>query len=158
MRVSPSRRRRWNNILILGIIAFMVLLNAPTWIQTYLIDDPQSDYPKVLRSDYPVRAVYFSGWTLEKQHGQWQSNLKAEIPAQEIVSRWQSLEGTELTTEQYAQLKPQLVAPESIEIWYQGVEEPQRITFYRLKNFWLFKNWQDKWIAISVDGKYIMPN
>ncbi len=59
MRVSPARRRRWNNILILGVIAFLVILNAP----------------------------------------------------------------------------------ETMEVWYQDLDEPQRVTFYRLDNFWLFKNW-----------------
>ncbi|WP_038890942.1 hypothetical protein [Vibrio campbellii] len=157
MRVSPARRRRWNNILILGIIAFMLILNAPTWIKTYLIDEPADPYPNLLRSDHDVRAIYYAGWELDKQNGQWQSNIKANIPVQEIVTRWQSLEGTELTPEQYEQLKSRLSSPESIEIWYQGLEEPQRVTFYRLGDFWLFKNWQDKWIAISVDGSYIMP-
>lgn len=152
-----QRRRRWNNILILGIIAFMVILNAPSWIKTYLIDEQVDLYPNLLRSDHEVSAIYFAGWEVEKQNGQWQSNIKAHIPVQEIITRWQSLEGTELTSEQYEQLKPRLSSPESIEVWYQGLEEPQRITFYRLNDFWLFYNWQDKWIAISVDGSYIMP-
>lgn len=152
-----QRRRRWNNILILGIIAFMVILNAPNWIKTYLINEQVDLYPNLLRSDHEVSAIYFAGWEVEKQNGQWQSNIKAHIPVQEIITRWQSLEGTELTSGQYEQLKPRLSSPESIEVWYQGLEEPQRITFYRLNDFWLFYNWQDKWIAISVDGSYIMP-
>ncbi|ARV71452.1 hypothetical protein [Vibrio campbellii] len=157
MSKKVHRRRRWNNILILGIIIFMVILNAPTWIKTYLIDEQVDLYPNLLRSDHDVSAIYYAGWELDKQNGQWQSNIKAHIPVQEIITRWQSLEGTELTSEQYEQLKPHLSSPESIEVWYQGLEEPQRITFYRLDDFWLFKNWQDKWIAISVDGNYIMP-
>lgn len=157
MRVSPARRRRWNNILILSIIAFMVILNAPTWIKTYLVDEPMDPYPSLLRTDHVVKAIYFSGWDLEKQNGDWQSNLKATIPAQAIIERWQALKGTELSQDQYEQLKPHLSAPESIEIWYQDLEEPQRITFYRLDDFWVFSNWQGKWIAISVDDNYLMP-
>lgn len=152
-----QRRRRWNNILILGIIAFMVILNAPNWIKTYLINEQVDLYPNLLRSDHEVSAIYFSGWGIEKQNGQWQSNIKAHIPLQEIITRWQSLEGTELTSEQYEQLKPHLSSPESIEVWYQDQEEPQRITFYRLTDFWVFKNWQDQWIAISVSTDYLFP-
>ncbi|PFG45513.1 hypothetical protein ATG66_3806 [Vibrio sp. ES.051] len=157
MRVSPARRRRWNNMLILGIIAFIVILNAPMWIKTYLLTDDSDPYPNLLRPDYTVSALYFNGWELERHNEQWQSNLKASTSIKELVSRWQSLEGTELTQEQYTRLKPKLTSAETVEVWYQELEEPQRVTFYRLPSFWLFKNWQDKWIAISVDADFIMP-
>lgn len=155
MRVSPARRRRWNNILILGVIAFIVILNAPMWIKTYLLSEEVDPYPNLLRSDHYVSAIYYSGWELELKNGEWQANIKVSIPSEELVARWQSLEGTELTEQQYETLKHQLKAPESIEVWYQDLDEPQRITFYRLSDFWLFKNWQDKWIAISVDDDYL---
>ncbi|HHF3232023.1 TPA: hypothetical protein ACPJ2O_003603 [Vibrio diabolicus] len=157
MRVSPARRRRWNNILILGIIAFIVILNAPMWIKTYLLTDQADPYPNVLRSDYTVESLYYSGWEFELHDGRWQSNVKVDAPISELVSRWQSLEGTELTSEQFDHLKPNLTAPETVEVWYQDLEEPQRVTFFRLPEFWLFKTWQDKWVAISVDENYLMP-
>ncbi|ANQ20353.1 hypothetical protein BA893_01170 [Vibrio natriegens] len=157
MRISPARRRRWNNILILGVIAFIVILNAPMWIKTYLLSEEVDPYPNLLRSDHQVSAIYYSGWELELKNGEWQANIKVSIPSEELVARWQSLEGTELTEQQYETLKHQLKAPESIEVWYQDLDEPQRITFYRLSDFWLFKNWQDKWIAISVDDGYLLP-
>ncbi|AXT69633.1 hypothetical protein [Vibrio sp. dhg] len=157
MRISPARRRRWNNILILGVIAFIVILNAPMWIKTYLLSEEVDPYPNLLRSDHQVSAIYYSGWELEVKNGEWQANIKVSIPSEELVARWQSLEGTELTEQQYETLKHQLKAPESIEVWYQDLDEPQRITFYRLSDFWLFKNWQDKWIAISVDDGYLLP-
>ncbi|MGY0616891.1 hypothetical protein [Vibrio sp. FJH11] len=157
MRISPARRRRWNNILILGIIAFIVILNAPMWIKTYLLSEEVDPYPNLLRSDYTVSAIYYSGWEMDLNNGQWQSNIKTNIPAAELVSRWQSLEGTELSEQQFDTLKSQLATPESIEVWYQGLDEPQRVTFYRLTDFWLFKNWEDKWIAISVGDDYLLP-
>ncbi|ANQ25187.1 hypothetical protein OTK59_05435 [Vibrio natriegens] len=157
MRISPARRRRWNNILILGVIAFIVILNAPMWIKTYLLSEEVDPYPNLLRSDHQVSAIYYSGWEIELKNGEWQANIKVSIPSEELVARWQSLEGTELTEQQYETLKHQLKAPESIEVWYQDLDEPQRITFYRLSDFWLFKNWQDKWIAISVDDGYLLP-
>ncbi len=157
MRVSPARRRRWNNILILGIIAFIVILNAPSWIKSYLISQEADLHPSLLRSDHAISAIYYRDWELTLNKGQWQSNIQANIPATELATRWKSLEGTELSEQQYSALKTQLNTPETIEVWYQGVEEPQRVTFYRLADFWLFKNWQDKWIAISVQSEYILP-
>ncbi|EGQ8282748.1 hypothetical protein BBL81_19035 [Vibrio parahaemolyticus] len=157
MRISPTRRRRWNNILILGIIAFIVILNAPMWIKTYLLSENIDPYPHLLRTDHSVSAIYANSLELEFRDGRWHANADVPLPLSELIARWQSLEGTELNSQQYEQLKPSLSSPESIEVWYQGLEEPQRITFYRLDDFWLFKNWQDKWIAISVDSNYIMP-
>ncbi|EHV9720826.1 TPA: hypothetical protein ACMDUX_003256 [Vibrio parahaemolyticus] len=157
MRISPTRRRRWNNILILGIIAFIVILNAPMWIKTYLLSENVDPYPHLLRTDHSVSAIYSNSLELEFRDGRWHANADVPLPLSELIARWQSLEGTELNSQQYEQLKPSLSSPESIEVWYQGLEEPQRITFYRLDDFWLFKNWQDKWIAISVDSNYIMP-
>ncbi len=157
MRVSPARRRRWNNILILGIIAFIVILNAPMWIKTYLVSEDDDLNPSLLRSDHAVSAIYYRNWELELHNGQWQSNIKANITAKELVARWQSLQGTELSEQQYNSLKPLLTTPETVEVWYQDLDEPQRVTFYRLSDFWLFKNWQDQWIAISVEGDYILP-
>ncbi|NMV05869.1 hypothetical protein, partial [Vibrio parahaemolyticus] len=104
-----------------------------------------------------VESLYYSGWEFELHDGRWQSNIKVDAPISELVSRWQSLEGTELTSEQYDHLKPNLAVPETVEVWYQDLEEPQRVTFFRLPDFWLFKTWQDKWVAISVDENYLMP-
>lgn len=160
MRVSPSRRRRWNNILILGIIAFIALLNLPTLIKTYLIDEPviESPYPYLLNPNAELQALHFSSWSLEKNQGRWRSTIPTSIAEQELAQRWQSLVGTEVTQENFDSLKPQLTSPQSIEAWYLDQEEPQRITYYQTPQFWLLKNWQDKWIAISVQSEYLVPN
>lgn len=160
MRVSPSRRRRWNNILILGIIAFIGLLNLPTLIKTYLIDDPvmESQHPYLFNPNAELQALHFSNWSLEKNQGRWRSTIPTSIAEQELAQRWQSLVGTEVTQENFDSLKPQLTSPKSIEAWYLDQEEPQRITYYQTPQFWLLKNWQDKWIAISVQSEYLVPN
>ncbi|WP_159655995.1 hypothetical protein [Vibrio atypicus] len=159
MRVSPRRRRRWNNILILGIIAFIGLLNLPTLIKTYLIDEPvvESAYPYLLNPSKELQALHFSTWSLEKQQGQWTSTLESHIAEAELVGRWQDLVGTEVPQANFDSLKPSLGAPKSIEVWYVDQEEPQRITYYQTPQFLLLKNWQDKWIAVSVDNRYLMP-
>ena len=159
MRVSPSRRRRWNNILILGIIAFIGLLNLPTLIKTYLIDEPVavSSHPYLLNPSADLQALHFSNWSLEKSQGEWRSSVVNAIPPQELAQRWQGLIGTEISQDNFDSLKPQLSQPQSIEVWYVDQEEPQRITYYQTPQFWLLKSWQDKWIAISVDTRYLMP-
>lgn len=159
MRVSVARRRRWNNILILGIIAFIAILNLPTIIKTYLIDPPaeQSTVPLLFNPNAQIEAIHFSDWSLQKVDGQWQSTQVIEIPAQELVSRWSVLVGTEVDQATFDGLKDKLNAPQTIEVWYTELEEPQRITYYQLPQFWLLKNWQDQWIAVSVEPNFLLP-
>ncbi len=78
MRISPTRRRRWNNILILGIIAFIVILNAPMWIKTYLLSENVDPYPHLLRTDHSVSAIYSNSLELEFRDGRWHAN--ADVP------------------------------------------------------------------------------
>ncbi|EHU9473442.1 hypothetical protein U2G71_003435 [Vibrio vulnificus] len=164
MRVSPKRRRRWNNILIAGITFFIVIINAPTLIKTYLLDDQSSTqiesingYPSLLNPNAQLLAIQLSDNSLEWQKGAWVSTRELSISPQEWAQRWQSLLGTQLDDATMQKLAPQLIEPETIEVWYQNQEEPHRITFYRLADFWVFKNWQDQWIAISVSTDYLFP-
>ncbi|MCU8326376.1 hypothetical protein M2G58_20390 [Vibrio vulnificus] len=164
MRVSPKRRRRWNNILIAGITFFIVIINAPTLIKTYLLDDQSetqieglNGYPFLLDPQTQLLSIQLSDNSLEWQKGAWVSTRELSISPQEWAQRWQSLLGTQLDDATMQKLAPQLIEPETIEVWYQDQEEPQRITFYRLTDFWVFKNWQDQWIAISVSTDYLFP-
>lgn len=158
MRVSVARRRRWNNILIIGVIAFMLVLNLPSIIKTYLVAPmEENQYPSLLQPNHSIKAIYFSKWSLDKQQNQWRLTPVANVEAQVLAQRWQELVGTEVDEESYQKLLPQLSAPQTIEIWYEDLEEPQRITFYQTPNFWLLKNWQDKWIAVSVEASYLFP-
>lgn len=162
MRVSTSRRRRWNNIMILGIIAFIAILNLPTIIKTYLIDDQssvevQSDYPYLLNPSAQLKALHFSDWSLEHLNGEWSMTKQSSLAPQELVERWTGLVGTEIDQQTFDGLKTQLASPQTIEVWYRDQEEPQRITFYQTPQFWLLKNWQDQWIAVSVAPEYLLP-
>ncbi|MDR9826393.1 hypothetical protein RCJ22_12295 [Vibrio sp. FNV 38] len=167
MRVkSTQRQRRWNNILILGIVAFMVLLNAPKLIQTYLLSPPEESQetlapdslPKLLDPNHDVEALFFNGAEFEWEKGQWTSNLNIrDVPVSELITRWQELEGTLLEDDVFDAIRPNLGTPETIEVHYQGVEEPHRITFYRGDDFWVLQNWQQQWIAISFEVEYLIP-
>ncbi len=160
MRVNPRRRRRWNNLLILCVLIFIVLLNLPTIIKTYLLHDaPTNKAHYLLNPQYQLRALYASQWSLQEQaNGQWviQPADKADNAA-ELAQRWTKIVGTPVDDTTYRKLAQKLPAAQTIEAWYVDKEEPQRITFYRLPKFWLLKNWQNNWIAVTVDDHYLIP-
>ncbi|EGU33584.1 hypothetical protein [Vibrio scophthalmi] len=151
-------RRRWNNRLILGVLIFMLVLNLPTLIKTYLLDDStESEHPYLLNPSQDLHALNATQWSLTSEQGVWQLNIPSSISAQELAQRWKGVVGTEITDENYQSLKANLTSPQSIEAWYVDQEEPQRITYYQLPQFWLLKNWQDKWIAVTVESSYLLP-
>lgn len=158
MRVAPHRRRRWNNILILAVIVFIGVLNLPAFIKSYLLEPEVSSYPTLLNPHAKLQAMHFARLSLELNQGRWRATPPTEVAPEELVKRWQELVGTEVDDETYLSLQPNLRSPQTIEVWYSDQEEPQRITYYRTPQFWLFKNWQDKWIAISVDNGYLLPS
>lgn len=153
-------RRKWNNILIFSIIAFIVILNLPTLIKTYLIP-PEQQFQisnTLFRPQYTVTAVYSSDWELENRQGQWVLSPALSISGQALFEHWQQLVGTPVNDETYQSLADKLPAPQTLEVWYKEQEEPQRITYYQMPKFWLLKNWQDRWIAVSVDTDYLFPH
>ncbi|HFG2098274.1 TPA: hypothetical protein ACGF4L_002506 [Vibrio cholerae] len=157
MRVSPNRRRRWNNILILSVIAFIAVINLPTVIKSYLLPYPASQFPSLLRTDATLQALHFPAFSLEKSREEWQSEPELSVDGQELVQRWHALTGTEVDEATYRALQPTLPNAQTIEVWYADREEPQRITFYQTPQFWLLKNWQDRWIAVSAEASYLFP-
>lgn len=150
-------RRSWNNVLIFTIIAFMVILNLPTIIKNHFIEQEQSLYPYVLNPDATVQEMHFYQLSIYREETKWIANKPLTISAVELVQRWHGLVGTEVDSQTYLQLKQQLPSASTLEVWYVEQEEPQRVTFYQTPNFWLMKNWQEKWVAVSVDETYLFP-
>lgn len=157
MRVSPARRRRWNNIMILSVIGFIAVLNLPTLIKTYRLPAPARIEPTLLNADARLQALNFSTFSLQKKGEQWQLTPALSVTGAELAQRWMSLTGTHIDEATYRSLQPNLPAAQTIEVWYTDREEPQRITFYQTPQFWLLKNWQDQWIAVSVEANYLFP-
>ena len=162
------RGRRWNNILILSVIAFIGVLNLPTIIKTYLLEPEaeitsESGFPYLLNPSDQITAMHFSQWSIVLNEDGWEyqeqgRSLKLTEPsAQTLSQRWQQLVGTEVDSETYQSLSASLSSPQTIEVLYQNQEEPQRITYYQLPDFWLLQNWQGKWLAVSVESEYLMP-
>lgn len=151
-----------------SVIAFIGVLNLPTLIKAYLIEpEPEqqvsSPYPYLLNPRAELQALHFAKWSLVLEDGQWGYQLKGSAPAQSIsaqerAQRWQQLVGTEVDSQTYTDLTSQLTTPHTIEVWYQDQEEPQRITYYQLPEFWLLKNWNEQWLAVSIEESYLFPN
>ncbi|MEZ9254150.1 hypothetical protein AB4139_12645 [Vibrio cyclitrophicus] len=160
------RGRRWNNILMLSVIAFIGVLNLPTLIKAYLIEpEPQVDspYPYLLNPAAELQALHFAKWSVIQQGNHWVYQFKGtDLPqtttAKELSQRWKELVGTKVDTPTYTDLTPRLNTPHTIEVWYQDQEEPQRITYYQLPEFWLLKNWNDQWLAVSIEESYLFPS
>lgn len=159
MRIAPYRRRRWNNILIILVLLFIGVLNIPPLLKSYLASDPSEaqTYPSLFNLNTPLQAIYTPAFELTLEQGEWQVMPSIELPAAQLAQRWQALVGTEVDEQTVRSLQPSLSGPQTIEVWYQGVEEPQRITYYQAPQFWLFKNWQNRWIAISTPDDYLFP-
>lgn len=153
--------KRWNNILILAIIAFAVILNLPTIIKTYLIEKPTvsaTAFPTLFNRQYPVTALHTKAWSLMNKSGQWTISIPLTISADELIEHWLAIQGTVIDDATYQKLQSQLPLPQTVEVWYQDLEEPQRITYYQTPKFWLFKNWQNEWIAVTVETSYLFPD
>ncbi|MDH5933896.1 hypothetical protein [Vibrio splendidus] len=153
---------------MLSVIAFIGVLNLPTLIKTYLIEpEPElqasSPYPYLLNPKAELQALHFAKWSVVQEDGCWVYQMKESaseqsVSAQELSQRWQQLVGTEVDSQTYTDLTPQLNTPHTIEVWYQDQEEPQRITYYQLAEFWLLKNWNDQWLAVSIEESYLFPS
>lgn len=162
------RGRRWNNILMFSVIAFIGVLNLPTLIKAYLIEpEPEvkisGSYPSLLNPAAELQALHFANWSVVVEDDHWAYQFKDTVlpqttSAQELSQRWQELVGTEIDSQTYTDLSPQLNTPHTIEVWYQDQEEPQRITYYQLPQFWLLKNWNDQWLAVSIEESYLFPS
>lgn len=148
-------RRQWNNVIIIACILFITALNLPTIIKTLFISDPYSDFPYVLNPTAAPYKIELPAMSIRYDNGNWSTESFSTLDSTELAQRWRSLVGTEITAEQYQQLSPNLHSPSTVEVWYVDIDEPQRITTYEFEQFWLLQSWENKWLAVSVDGHYL---
>ncbi|MFA0442388.1 hypothetical protein BCU70_16965 [Vibrio sp. 10N.286.49.C2] len=159
-------RRRWNSVLMAAIILFMGVMAAPTLIKQYLILPHDATPPgMILNPSYSVIEINAAGLQLyinDKSSvlgdEQWRSiPERFDRQASQLVANWQAIHGTIVDESTLQQLKPALESPVTIEVWYQEVEEPQRITAYRFDQFWLMKTYNQEWVAVSFDEQELLP-
>lgn len=164
MMATPSRKT-FNNFLILGVVAFITLINLPTYLKSQLTESEAGYQTEQVLADgiitlmppgVEVQSLRFPTFTLT--HGTpWQTDMPLSVSASELASRWINLSGTEIDKPTYDKLKPGLDRPATLVVDRGESVEPFRLTYYQLPQFWLIQNWENRWLAVSVDPNYLFP-
>ncbi|MGR6832856.1 hypothetical protein [Aliivibrio wodanis] len=146
----PSRRK-YNNMLIIFVLLFIGVLQAPQLIKTYLLEPEQqvetvTDVQPLFEGVNGIQKMHFVDYDLASDASETDSQL---------IERWFILEGTVLNAESVKVLKTKLPALSTVEVWLENQEEPQRVTIYQAPNFWMMQNWQGEWIAVSAEEEYL---
>ncbi|MBC7001874.1 hypothetical protein BIZ37_04845 [Photobacterium sp. BZF1] len=158
MRLS---RRGWNNVIIIAVICFIAVVQLPELVKQRFGHEgetqAQSDMTALLPTQAEIDQLHLPLTSVNREDGSWLAHPRVALPAEQLISHWQSLAGTAVSDEMVGKLKPTLPPPSSVEIWLAGREEPVRVTVYQQPQFWLLKNWQGEWLAISVEEAYLFP-
>ncbi|WP_434357308.1 hypothetical protein NF212_15900 [Parasalinivibrio latis] len=153
-------RRTWNNILIIGITVFCMLILLPDLIKSRMAESEpvaqQSELLRLFPLDSDIHQLNFPSFSLNNDAG-WKADKPLLTSGDELASRWLNLEGTEISGNNLSKLKPALRSPRSLEAWDRTREEPFRITYYQLPQFWVLQNGNSQWLAVSVDEGYLFP-
>ena len=149
--MKKSSRRKYNNMLIIFVLLFIGVLQAPQLIKTYLLEPEQQ-----IETITGVQPLFEGINTIQKMHfaDYDLTSYTSEVDSQ-LIERWFTLEGTVLNEESVKVLKTKLPAPSTVEVWLEHQEEPQRVTIYQAPNFWMMQNWQGEWIAVSAEEGYL---
>ncbi|WP_245823664.1 hypothetical protein [Photobacterium proteolyticum] len=154
-------RRGWNNVIIISVVLFIAAIQFPELIRARFEPEATQASPEVqalLPEQAVISRLVLHQHVFTAEDGRWTAKPLVEGAPQTIVEHWQSITGTLVDDGTMAQLKPQLNAPETVEVWLHSADEPVRVTVYQLPQFWLLKNWQGNWLAISVDESYLFPH
>ncbi|PSU42755.1 hypothetical protein CTM97_07630 [Photobacterium phosphoreum] len=95
--------------------------------------------------------------TLQHSEAGWQSQPSIVVDIATFIGHWQTLKGTKVTAKQLLAFKKQLLIPYTIEAWFVGYSQPQRISAYQLAHFWLLNNGAGQWLAVTVDSDFLFP-
>lgn len=156
-------RRKFNNLLIFSILAFITIFHLAGKLKKPLDEHFKQDQQKngsvirLLPNQFSPSIFHFTHFSIQKINNQWQSDAQLTIPAKELVTRWLTLSGTKVDENLRNKLKHRLTKPFVLTIEQTNTQEPLRITYYQLSNFWLIQNWQSDWLAVSVESNYLLP-
>ncbi|WP_297475148.1 hypothetical protein [uncultured Photobacterium sp.] len=154
-------RRGWNNVIIIGVLVFIAVIQLPELIRTPLITPiapvPSSTVIPLFAQDRLIQQLLLPAIIFQQTDTGWKSQPVVSFDIATFITRWQTLEGTLVSAQQLASLKSQLIAPRTIEVWLVGYSQPQRITAYQFPSFWLFNNGSGQWLAVTVDANFLFP-
>ena len=154
-------RRGWNNVIIIGVLAFIAVIQLPGLIRARLTT-PVASVPSpavipLFAQDRMIQRLLLPKMAFQHLVAGWESNPSITLDIATVVARWQALVGTEVSEQQLVSLKSQLKTPRTVEAWLVGYSQPQRITAYQLPHFWLFNNGTGQWLAVTVDADFLFP-
>ena len=154
-------RRGWNNVIIIGVLAFIAVIQLPGLIRARLTT-PVASVPSpavipLFAQDRMIQRLLLPKMAFQHLVAGWESNPSITLDIATVVARWQALVGTEVSEQQLVSLKSQLNTPRTVEAWLVGYSQPQRITAYQLPHFWLFNNGAGQWLAVTVDADFLFP-
>ena len=154
-------RRGWNNVIIIGVLAFIAVIQLPGLIRARLTT-PVASVPSpavipLFAQDRMIQRLLLPKMAFQHLVAGWESNPSITLDIATVVARWQALVGTEVSEQQLVSLKSQLNTPRTVEAWLVGYSQPQRITAYQLPHFWLFNNGTGQWLAVTVDADFLFP-
>ena len=154
-------RRGWNNVIIIGVLAFIAVIQLPGLIRARLTT-PVASVPSpavipLFAPDRIIQRLLLPKMAFQHSVAGWESNPSITLDIATFIARWQTLAGTEVSEQQLVSLKSQLNTPRTVEVWLVGYSQPQRITAYQLPHFWLFNNGTGQWLAVTVDADFLFP-
>ncbi|MBY3788285.1 hypothetical protein HPQ32_07510 [Photobacterium carnosum] len=154
-------RRGWNNVIIIGVLAFIAVIQLPGLIRARLTT-PVASVPSpavipLFAQDRIIQRLLLPKMAFQHSVAGWESNPSITLDIATFIARWQTLAGTEVSEQQLVSLKSQLKTPRTVEAWLVGYSQPQRITAYQLPHFWLFNNGAGQWLAVTVDADFLFP-
>ena len=154
-------RRGWNNVIIIGVLAFIAVIQLPGLIRARLTT-PVASVPSpavipLFAQDRMIQRLLLPKMAFQHSVAGWESNPSITLDIATFIARWQTLAGTEVSEQQLVSLKSQLKTPRTVEAWLVGYSQPQRITAYQLPHFWLFNNGTGQWLAVTVDADFLFP-
>ena len=154
-------RRGWNNVIIIGVLAFIAVIQLPGLIRARLTT-PVASVPSpavipLFAQDRMIQRLLLPKMAFQHLVAGWESNPSITLDIATVVARWQALVGTEVSEQQLVSLKSQLKTPRTVEAWLVGYSQPQRMTAYQLPHFWLFNNGAGQWLAVTVDADFLFP-
>ncbi|MGL5290625.1 MAG: hypothetical protein ACRC9T_01665 [Vibrionaceae bacterium] len=159
---KPSQRT-FNNILIATVFIAIVLFSLPSYLsgKSDKKDELQSAATQVITllpvaSKDDIVALHFAPLTLVKKPSGWQTSKPVSVLADELAKRWLDLQGTLLEPQVVQNLQPQLTAAQVVKVASRK-QPPYEITLYQLPTFWVMKNWQGEWLAVTVEKEYLFP-
>ena len=154
-------RRGWNNVIIIGVLAFIAVIQLPGLIRARLTT-PVASVPSpavipLFAQDRMIQRLLLPKMAFQHLVAGWESNPSITLDIATVVARWQALVGTEVSEQQLVSLKSQFKTPRTVEAWLVGYSQPQRITAYQLPHFGLFNNGAGQWLAVTVDADFLFP-